>query len=160
MKTPTDPHAVQGGIPSRGPALVAFVAPWCSHCVSLRPGLDTAAAASRETRLLVVDVAEDPEAAARLGIRGTPTLIGFRDGMELFRHVGNRGNDELTALFASLVTDSAPRARVGETDAVLRLAAGAGLVIGGVLAGPAWPLVAIGAGVVGYGVITWRRRDG
>ena len=87
----------------------------------------------------------------------TPTLIGFRDGAEVFRVAGRRSRDELKGLFAAAAGE-ADADSVGRGDIMLRVGAGAVLAASGLLAGPAWPLVGIGAVVVAAGLIPWTRR--
>ena len=71
------------------PVLVDFYADWCAPCKLIAPVVDELA--RRHTgRLLVAKVDSDraPDVSNRMGIRGIPTLIVFRDGAELGRVVG------------------------------------------------------------------------
>ncbi len=74
---------------SSAPVLVDFWADWCAPCRMVAPVVDEIAR-SHQGRLLVTKVDTDraPELTARLGIRGIPTLVFFRDGNEVGRSVG------------------------------------------------------------------------
>ena len=39
-------------------------------------------------RVGVIDIDESPETSTRFGVRGAPTLVVFRRGKEVARHVG------------------------------------------------------------------------
>jgi len=71
------------------PVLVDFWAEWCGPCKMMSPVLDKLAD-ERATRLQVgkVNTDEQPDLAARFGIRSIPTLILFRDGKEIGRQSG------------------------------------------------------------------------
>ena len=71
------------------PVLADFYADWCGPCKAMAPTLDEFAA-DRVGQLLVAKVDTDraPELSARLGIRGIPTLILYRDGSEVKRQTG------------------------------------------------------------------------
>jgi len=81
------------------PVVVDFFADWCAPCRATAPALDELAGA-HAGRLLVAKLDTDryPEAARRYGIRGIPTLIAFRDGRELRRHVGQADRAALEVL--------------------------------------------------------------
>jgi thioredoxin 2 len=71
------------------PVLVDCYADWCGPCRMMAPALDELAR-ERTGHLLVLKLDTDRNQALsmRLGIRGIPTLIVYRGGGEVGRHVG------------------------------------------------------------------------
>ena len=81
---------------SSQPVLVDFYSPTCGPCQMLAPVLDSLAARF-SGRLLIykINTAIEQATAARLGIRGVPTLIFFKHGGEVDRVVGAIPEDDL-----------------------------------------------------------------
>lgn len=85
-----DPEALERFLRgSPQPVLVDVFAHWCGPCRMMAPAFAQAAAQMEpQVRFLKLDVDRAPELAARLGIRGVPTLILFADGREIARRSG------------------------------------------------------------------------
>lgn len=71
------------------PIVLDCYADWCGPCRAMAPTLDEFAHA-RTGRALVLklDTDANPATSRRLGIRGIPTVVAYRGGKEVGRHVG------------------------------------------------------------------------
>ncbi len=78
-----------------GVAVVDFWAPWCPPCRAMAPQFERAARMRPQYRFLKVNVDEQPELAARFGVRSIPTLAVVRDGTPLGSAAGVVGADDL-----------------------------------------------------------------
>lgn len=84
------------------PVLVDFHADWCAPCHMMAPVLDELAWERRgETLVLKVDTDRNPRMAEQFGIRGIPTIILFRGGVEEARNVGATSKGRLEELLAT-----------------------------------------------------------
>ena len=84
------------------PVLADFYADWCGPCRITAPMLDEIAQANAGLVLVLkVDTDRHPGLATRLGIRGIPTIIAFRDGREAHRVVGVPQPGVLASLVAT-----------------------------------------------------------
>jgi thioredoxin 2 len=81
------------------PVLVDCYADWCGPCRAMAPALDDFAREHLgDVLVLKLDTDRNQALSQRLGIRGIPTLIVYRDGQEARRHVGAVQAAELRAL--------------------------------------------------------------
>lgn len=84
------------------PVVLDCYADWCGPCRMMAPTLDEFAhAQTGRVLVLKLDTDANPNTAHRLGIRGIPTVIGFRNGREVRRHVGVADLRVLEALVAA-----------------------------------------------------------
>ncbi|MBR7107166.1 MAG: thioredoxin [Lentisphaeria bacterium] len=70
------------------PVIVDFWATWCGPCMKLGPVLEEIAAERDDVIVAKVDVDQNPEFAAELGIDAIPAVFCFRGGNESARAVG------------------------------------------------------------------------
>lgn len=71
-----------------GTVVVDFTADWCPPCRALAPLLDTVAGEMPDVKFLRMDTDAHPATMVKLGVRGLPTLLVFRDGEVVDRIVG------------------------------------------------------------------------
>ncbi len=63
------------------PVLVDFWAEWCAPCKQIGPALEQIADEMAGDLIVAkVDIEDSPMTPSKLGVRGVPTLMVFRDG--------------------------------------------------------------------------------
>jgi thioredoxin 1 len=78
------------------PTLVDFWAAWCGPCRMIAPIVEEIADEyDGRLRVAKMDVDTNPNTPGQLGIRGIPTLILFKEGVEAKRFIGYRPKEAM-----------------------------------------------------------------
>lgn len=79
-----------------GPVVVDFWAEWCGTCKAMMPHLEASAAdLGGAVKVVKLNIEESPMTAGKLGIRGVPTMMLFKDGKLADTKVGSQSRSKI-----------------------------------------------------------------
>lgn len=85
-----------------GVTLIEFYASWCPHCKRMMPIVEELKElVGGSVAVCQYDIDDSPREADHAGAQSVPTFIIYRDGREVWRHVGELAGDELLAAIQS-----------------------------------------------------------
>ncbi len=95
----TDASFEENVLKSSDPVLVDFWAEWCGPCRALAPKLEEISSEmDGQVTITKVNIDENPQAPAKYGVKGIPTMILFKNGEEVEQIVGNQPKDNIVSL--------------------------------------------------------------
>jgi thioredoxin 1 len=98
IKHTTDTTFEADVLQAKQAVLVDFWAEWCGPCKMIAPILDEVAGAYEgKLQITKMNVDDNRDIPGKLGIRGIPTLIMFKDGQVAATKVGAMSKSQLTA---------------------------------------------------------------
>jgi thioredoxin 1 len=103
----TDASFDQDVLQADTPVVVDFWAEWCGPCRMIAPALEEISAElGAKVKIVKLNVDENPETAARFGIRSIPTLLLFDKGENVSNHVGAAPKATLSAWIEKAVNQA------------------------------------------------------
>src|ERR1700758_4878922 len=89
-KTFTDQNFQQDVLQGEKPVVVDFWAPWCGPCKAVTRALEEIAGETDGVDFVMLDIDENPAAAARYDVLSIPTVILFAEGLPAETVIGSR----------------------------------------------------------------------
>lgn len=90
VKDITDQQFEEEVLKTNIPVLIDFWAEWCGPCKQIAPILDEISEELKnKVKIVKLNIDNNPDTPTKLGVRGIPALILFKDGVQLATKVGS-----------------------------------------------------------------------
>ena len=86
------------GFTEDGISLVDIWAPWCGPCKAIAPIVEELSTEYENVKVGKIDADENPETLKRLGVRNIPTILIYKNGSIVEKHVGMASKAQLKEL--------------------------------------------------------------
>ncbi|MFW5746966.1 MAG: thioredoxin [Nanoarchaeota archaeon] len=73
---------------NQGIVVVDFAAEWCGPCKMFAPVFEEVSEGFKDVLFAKVDVDDAPKTAEKFGVQSVPTILFFKDGIEVDRFTG------------------------------------------------------------------------
>ena len=81
--------------------IVDVWAEWCAPCKKFGPIFEVVSAKHPDVKFLKINADENMEFLNKFGIRGIPTILVLKDGVEVYRHAGILSESNLEQLISN-----------------------------------------------------------
>lgn len=86
----------------KGLILLDFHATWCGPCRNLSPILNELANDNNNNlKIIKIDVDKNPDIASEYGVRGIPSVMIFKEGVEVNKFIGLKTKTEIQNIINS-----------------------------------------------------------
>ncbi|MCF8274826.1 MAG: thioredoxin [Flavobacteriaceae bacterium] len=95
-------QSFQNIINSETPILVDFFAEWCNPCKILAPILKEVKAELGDLiKIIKIDVDKNQALSAKYQVRGVPTMILFKNGVQIWKQSGVMDKNQIVSIIKS-----------------------------------------------------------
>ena len=90
----------------KGTVVVDFFATWCGPCKMLSPIIEELGESLDDITFIKIDVDKHEDLARRFGVMSIPTLVFFKDGKEVKKHIGFISKNDLKGTIEKMMWTS------------------------------------------------------